>query len=164
MPLKVENALRSRWYQRLWNSPADSSLIKYYPILIRLLQREKFDVIILENLATLNAVRIIRRYDRIVKIVYDAHNVDSKLAKDALTKNEISSSEFKSILNYESSLKRMVKAVITCSENDRKRIQQLNTEKLLVEVVPNGKTIPEKRFVSGVQQDHPNYILFCGCL
>jgi glycosyltransferase involved in cell wall biosynthesis len=34
----------------------------------------------------------------------------------------------------------------------------------LVEVVPNGIAIPEKRFDSGVQQDQPKYILFCGSL
>src|SRR5690349_13851223 len=60
LPQRWENALRSRWYQRELNRPADGSLIKYYPILTQLLKEEKFDAIILENIATLNAVKIIR--------------------------------------------------------------------------------------------------------
>ena len=164
IPARVENALRSRWYQRKWNSPADSSLIKYYPILIQLLKRQKFDVIILENLATLNAVRIIRRFDKKVKIIYDAHNVDSNLEKAALNRNETSYKQFKSILNRERNLKEMVNGIITCSENDKQRFEQLNSGKLVVEVVPNGIAIPETRFDAGVKKDQPEYILFCGTL
>ena len=101
IPSRAEKALKSRWYQRKWQSPADGSLIKYYPILIHLLKTEKFDGVILENLATLNAVRIIRRYDKRVRIIYDAHNVDSNLEKAALKRNEIAESRFKSTLQRE---------------------------------------------------------------
>ncbi len=52
LPEKWENAFRSRWYQRELNRPADGSLIKYYPILTQLLKEQKFDAIILENIAT----------------------------------------------------------------------------------------------------------------
>jgi len=164
MPTKLENALRSRWYQRIWNTPADGSLIKYYPTLICLLKNQKFDIIILENLATLNAVRIIRRFDKTVKIVYDAHNVDSKLAKAALKRNEISNLEFESVLSRESNLERMVDGVITCSEIDKNTLQTINSRKLFVEEIANGITIPETRFDAGVKCSEPECILFCGTL
>lgn len=164
IPAKVENALRSRWYQRVWNTPADSSLIKYYPILTQLLKCQKFDAIILENSATLNAVRIIRRYDKEVPVIYNAHNVDSNLAKAALTRREISENQFKGILDRERNLHNMVSAVLTCSKMDKERFEELNAGKLQIKVVPNGMTITEKKFNSGVQQDQPEYILFCGSL
>jgi glycosyltransferase involved in cell wall biosynthesis len=90
--------------------------------------------------------------------------VDSNLEKAALKRNEISDSQFKGVLYRESNLEKIVNAVITCSENDKKRFEQLNAGKLVVEVVPNGITIPERRFDAGVQQDQPEYLLFCGSL
>lgn len=163
-PRKWENAFRSRWYQRELNRPADGSLIKYYPVLSQLLKEKKFDAIILENVATLNAVKIIRRYDKKVKIIYNAHNVDTNLAEAALHRKEITSSELKSYHNVESNLYKKVNAIFTCSTDDRDIFDQMNHGRLNIAVVPNGVTVPEKKYNSAVKQQIPRFLLFCGSL
>ncbi len=164
LPSKLENALRSRWYQRELNRPADGSLIKYYPILTQLLQQEKFDVIILENIATLNAVKIIRRYNKEIEIIYNAHNVDTNLAKAAFVRKEISSKELQGYQDFEGHLYKTVNAIFTCSKDDKRIFEEMNKYKLKVEVVPNGVSIPEKKYVDGVTQQMPRFLIFCGSL
>lgn len=163
-PSKLEKALRSRWYQRELNRPADGSLIRYYPILTGILKKEKFDAIVLENMATLNAVAIIRRYDKKVKIIYNAHNVDSNLARAAFERKEIPETQVQSYRRTESLLCKTVDAVITCSQNDKKILDKMNGGKLKIGVVPNGVNIPAMIYNEGVIQDNPEYVLFCGSL
>ena len=66
--------------------------------------------------------------------------------------------------NGRANLGKMVDAVITCSDSDKKRFQRLNGGQLSIEVVPNGVTIPEFKFDAGVMKDQPESILFCGTL
>lgn len=163
-PSKLEKAIRSRMYQREWNKPADGNLLKYYRVLTRLLKEEEFDAIILENLATLNAVKIIRRDDKTVKIIYDAHNVDTNLAKAAFNRKEITSVQLQNYQDAEKNLHTKVDAIFTCSEEDKASFVEMNQGKLLVGVIPNGVSIPEKKYDEGVKHDVPEYILFCGSL
>lgn len=164
LPQRWENAFRSRWYQRELNRPADGSLIKYYPILTKLLKEQQFDAIILENIATLNAVKIIRRYDKEVKIIYNAHNVDTNLAKAAFERKEISTKQLKGYHDFESQLYKTIEAIFTCSEDDKNIFQEMNNHQLKVEVIPNGVNISDKRYHEGVNQQIPRNILFCGSL
>ncbi|MGN6267187.1 MAG: glycosyltransferase family 4 protein [Ginsengibacter sp.] len=164
LPQRWENALRSRWYQRELNRPADGSLIKYYPILTQLLKEQKFDIIILENIATLNAVKIIRRYDKEVKIIYNAHNVDSNLAKAAFERKEISIKQLKGYHDFESRLYKTVDAIFTCSEDDKNIFEEMNNGQLKVEVVPNGVSVPAKKYSKGVNEQIPRFLIFCGSL
>ena len=161
-PTKWEKAFRSRWYQRELNRPADGSLISYYHILIGLLKEKKFDAIILEN--SLNAVKIVRRYDKKVKIIYNAHNVDANLAKAAFERKEITSNELKSCYDHESNLYKKVNAIFTCSNDDRDVLDQMNNGQLKIAVVPNGVNIPEKKYNSAVSEEIPRFLLFCGSL
>ena len=159
-----EKAFRSRWYQRELNRPADGSLIKYYPILTRLLKEQQFDAIILENIATLNAVKIIRRYDKKVKIIYNAHNVDTNLAKAAFGRKEISSKQLKGYRDFESKLYKTVNAIFTCSDDDKEIFEKMNQGKLRVEVVPNGVNIPKRKYDEAVKEQIPRFLIFCGSL
>ncbi|HET7118064.1 MAG TPA: glycosyltransferase family 4 protein [Hanamia sp.] len=161
---RLENALRSRWYQRELNRPADGSLIKYYSILTQLLKSKKFDAIILENLATLNAVKIIRRYDKEVKIIYNAHNVDSNLAKAAFDRKEISLGQLQGYHDFENNLYKNVDAIFTCSDDDRKIFEEMNRGQLKVFVVPNGVNIPERKYDEAVKEQIPRFLIFCGSL
>jgi glycosyltransferase involved in cell wall biosynthesis len=164
LPQRWGNAFRSRWYQRELNRPADGSLIKYYPILTQLLKEQKFDVIILENIATLNAVKIIRRYDRKVKIIYNAHNVDTNLARAAFARKEISAKQLQGYHDFESRLYKTVHAIFTCSEDDKNIFQEMNDRKLRVEVVPNGVSVPAKKYNDAVDEQIPRFLIFCGSL
>lgn len=164
LPSKYANAFRSRWYQRKLNRPADGSLIKYYPILTELLKEQKFDAIILENIATLNAVNIIRRYDKEIKIIYNAHNVDSNLAKAAFDRLEISAKQLQGYYDFENNLYKKVDAIFTCSEDDRKIFEEMNKGRLKVSVVPNGVNIPGKKNDEAVNEQIPRFLIFCGSL
>lgn len=154
-PLRFKNALRYRWLKRQISSPADSMFLEYYPVLKTLLKHHKYDTIIVENLATLNAISIIHKYMPNVKIIYDAHNVDSKLA--------IGSTQEDAIRKRESTLYRDIDALITCSEKDRIDFIQMNKKPVKAEVIPNGVNIAEV-FDEGVREENPRFILFCGSL
>ncbi len=164
LPSKLEKAFRSRWYQRELIRSADGNLIKYYPILTQLLKEKKFDVVILENRTTLNAVKIIRRYDKKVKIIYNAHNVDTNLGRAAFDRKEISSKQLQGYHDFESLLYKKVDAIFTCSEDDKKIFEEMNKGKLIAAVVPNGVNIPEKKYDEGINEQIPRFILFCGSL
>lgn len=163
-PGKLQRALRSRWYQRELIRPADGSLIRYYPILKQLLKEQRFDAIILENNATLNAVNIIRRYDKQVKIIYNAHNVETNLVKAALGRKEISSKLVMKYQDFESQLYKKVDAVFTCSNDDKKIFEEMNDHKLKVEVIPNGVNVPSKKYADAVNEQIPQFLIFCGSL
>ena len=172
-PPKLEKTLRYRWYKKQLNGPADGNLLLYYPILKQLLKKQKFDVIILESLATLNAVSVIRKYDRYVKIIYDAHNVDTNLAKAAHQKKEITRERFYEIQYAESNLNKMVNAIFTCSQKDKDDFLEMNNGKLIAEVVPNGVNIPQRKYDDAVnarlnesfgQEQIPRNLIFCGSL
>ncbi len=165
LPSKFEKALRYRWYTKQIRATADGNFLKYYPILKELLIRKKFELVVLENMSTLNAVKMIRTYQQEAKIIYDAHNVDSNLAKAALQKGEITKKQLDSILNIEINLHKTVDAVFACSERDANELIEMNNGNLAIEVVPNGVAIPENCYNQAVASEGvPEYIMFCGSL
>lgn len=164
LPLKFELALRYRWYKKQLKGPADGSFLKYYPVVKKLLKEKKHDVVILENLATLNAIPTIRKYDERIKIIYDAHNVDTNLSKAAFKKGEISEKRMLEVSMTEHNLYKEVDALFTCSQNDKEGFAALNKNRLLMEVIPNGVSVPDQTFDKGVNMNVPEYILFCGSL
>jgi polysaccharide biosynthesis protein PslH len=163
-PCKLQNALRYRWYKKTITGPADGLFLAYYPVLVTLLMQHKYDIVILENLASLNAVSVIRKYDRAVKIVYDAHNVDTDLAKVAVDKWDMKKETMQLINKVERSLYKTVDALIACSQRDLDIFSQMNDGKLQMAVIPNGVSVSNKLYDNGVQLDNPEYILFCGTL
>jgi glycosyltransferase involved in cell wall biosynthesis len=164
LSLKFQKALRYRWYKKQIFGSADGNFLSYYLILKHLLRTQKFDVVILENLATLNAISVIRKYDKQVKIIYDAHNVDTNLAKAALAKNEIKQARLSTIIKAEVNLHKNVNAIFTCSLEDKKAFVKVNQEKLKVGVVPNGVNVPEEKYNDAVNEEIPRFLIFCGSL
>ncbi len=164
LPTKFEKAFRYRWQKKQLKGPADGNFLLYYPILTRLLTSQKFDGIMLENRPTLNAISVIRKYDREVKIIFNAHNVDSDLARQALLKGEVSRDVQQQIFNTESNLHQRIDALLTCSEEDKDMFDKMNQGKLPIAVVPNGMIIPGTLYDNGVRLTVPQYILFCGSL
>lgn len=155
LPAKAEIALRFRWIKKQLKNSADSMFMEYYPALLKRMQQNKYDAIILENLNTINAVSVIRKYDKSVKVIYDAHNIDTNLCTNAVHKD--------SIQKVESNLHKTVNAIFTCSEIDRTGFLKMNDNKLAVGVIPNGVNVGSL-FDKGVIQDEPENILFCGAL
>lgn len=155
LPQKLEHAFRYRWLKKQLSGSADGMFLEYYPALKKLLKENHYDGIILENLATLNAISIIRKYDNKVKIIYDAHNVDTNLAIDDKHASVTRKTE--------SNLHENIDALFTCSEKDRLEFQSLNKQPILTKTVPNGVTIAEL-FDEEVRNKNPKFILFCGLL
>jgi glycosyltransferase involved in cell wall biosynthesis len=164
LPPKFEKALRYRWYKKQIFGRADGNFLLYYSILKHLLKTQKFDAVILENLATLNAISLIRKYDKKVKIIYDAHNVDTNLAKAALSKNEILPGRLYAINKSEQSLYKIVDAVFACSDEDKETFVKMNKGKLKVETVPNGVNVPGKKYNEAVNEEKTQFLIFCGSL
>ncbi len=161
---KLQKAVRFRWYKRSLNGPADGLFLSYYPFLLKLLKQQRYDVVLLENLASLNAVSVVRRFDKTVKIIYDAHNVDSHLARVAVDKWNMEQATLQGIERAERTLNKTVDGVIACSQEDMDTFVQLNGGKLAAAVVPNGVQISELLCDAGVRMKDPDYILFCGTL
>jgi glycosyltransferase involved in cell wall biosynthesis len=155
LPQKIQQALRYRWLKKQLSASADGMFLEYYPALTKLLKASRYDAIVLENLTTLNAISVIRKHHKKVKIIYDAHNVDSNLARKTIDKLRIR--------KIESSLHHSINALFVCSDTDRAEFDNMNNGPLNVQVIPNGvevDAIPSE-INSGSEK---NCILFCGSL
>ncbi|MDP4286097.1 MAG: glycosyltransferase family 4 protein [Bacteroidota bacterium] len=163
-PQKLQNALRYRWYKKNIKGPAEGNYLDYYPVVKDLLQREKFDTVVLESPATLNAVSLIRKYDKKVRIIFDAHNVNTNLDAAFLEKKEISKARYIKTRKTESRLYKIVDGLLACSKKDKDDFDRLNNGKLTISIIPNGVTVNGKLYDAGVRSDKPDNILFCAYL
>ena len=68
-----------RFIKRSFHGPSDINVINYYYKLKEILKKEHFDYVLLENLSSLNAVSLIKRYSFRSTLIYDAHNFESGL-------------------------------------------------------------------------------------
>jgi glycosyltransferase involved in cell wall biosynthesis len=164
LPGRIKNALRYRWYKRTATGTTDSNLLLYYPVLRKLLKENKFDVVILENLDTINAVSVIRRYNKKSLVIYDTHNVGSLLVGEDVKKGVIVKKNMLAVKNAEYNLYKNVNAIFTCSKIELDTFGKMNQQLLRGVVIPNGTQIGEERYDSGVASDNPQHILFCGSL
>jgi glycosyltransferase involved in cell wall biosynthesis len=163
LPNRLQDSFRYRWIRKNVIKPADGSFLKYYPVLKALLKKNRFDVIVMENLFTTNAVKAIRKYAGNATIIYDAHNVDSILLPMEAGNSRKRPKHLKGIKKAESSLYKKVDAAITCSEKDNLQFLKMNRGKLKTAVVANGVSISDLKD-GGVMEDVPRHILFCGAL
>jgi glycosyltransferase involved in cell wall biosynthesis len=163
-PQRIKNALRYRWYKRTATGTTDSNLLLYYPVLRKCMKAKKFDVVILENLDTINAVSVIRRYNKNALVLYDTHNVGSLLAEEDVKKGIMVKENMLAVKNAEYNLYKNVNAIFTCSKIELDTFSKMNKHLLQGTVIPNGTHIEERRYESGVLSDDPRYILFCGSL
>jgi len=164
LPVKFENAFRYRWIKKNLFATADGNFLKYYPPLKIILQQQKFDVIILENMSTLNAIPIIKKYGNNAKVIYNAHNVDTHLASVGIKHWGTEKKYLKEIEQTERSFGKKLDAVFTCSEKDKEDLVRMNDGNLLAGVIPNGVAIPSMMYDHSVRDDKPFYIIFCGAL
>ena len=163
LPKKFEQALRYRWIKKSWKETADGNFLQYYALLKKLLTNNVYDAVILENLATINAVTTIRNYAGNAKIIYDSHNVDSKLGAMAVKKFGMKKEYLAGIKYMEENMQHSVDALFTCSNEDRKDFLEMNNGKISIAVIPNGVSIG-KQYDDGVQMEEPDSIIFCGSL
>lgn len=164
LPRRIKNAMRYRWYKRTFAGTTDSNFLKYYLLLKSILKKNSFNAVILENLDTINAVDIIRRYDKKTVIIYDTHNVGSLLAEEEVEKGIMKTANMLAIHQAEQNLYKTVNAVLTCSDKDLDEFKKMNRNILDGIVIPNGVHLEDIYYDGGVQLDVPEYIVFCGSL
>ncbi len=164
LPERIVNALTYRWQKRSPISTTDSNFLLYYPVLTKLLKQEKFDFVVLENLDSLNAVSVVKRFDKNVRIIYDAHNVDTILEEAALKKGNTSEAMVNRIRNAEQQISKKADALIACSLNDLDMVRKMNKGALKGSVVPNGVRYRKNLSDAAVRATEINNILFCGTL
>ena len=86
----------------------------------------------------MNAVSLIRKYDKKARIIFDAHNVNTNLDAAFLKKNEITEARYLQTKDSESNLYKTVDAILACSRKDRDDFDRLNKGKLSISIIPNG--------------------------
>ena len=163
-PVRVGTALRFRFWNRSLKGPAEENFLIMYPILIKLLKKENFDYIVLEDMAILNLAKVIRRHQPSATVIYDAYNVNTVLAKASLASGQISKRDYELTKTTEHNLAKFVSHVFTCSDFDLTLLNQMNKGQLKGMVVPNGVGVHPLPAGMAVHEELPVNVLFCGSL
>jgi glycosyltransferase involved in cell wall biosynthesis len=160
-PSFLRAALQYRIWKRTVKGPADGHFLQYYNALRSVLVEQSPDVIVLENTSCLNAVPVIRRFSPRSKIVLNAHNVDSDLAKEDYKKGLIRKTDWQRMLFMESNLWKTIDAFFACSTLDQKRLLHINKKVIPSAIIPNGVEIKPLRDLKAKREKR---FLFCGSL
>lgn len=72
LPKKINKYLRYCYYKKQIALKTDFIFVKYYNLLLRLLRQQIFDVIVLQNVASLKAASVIRQFDKKVTVIYNS--------------------------------------------------------------------------------------------
>lgn len=163
MPARIGQALRFRYWNRSVKGPTSQGFLTFYPILREVLKKQPFDYIIFEDIVLVRLSRLIRRHQKNACIIYDAYNVNSRLALAEVTDDIATRINYEQTLYEESNLTRHVDRIFTCSENDLSQLVEMNGGKLKGMVVPNGTGITEEPG-GNEQVVETDDILFCGSL
>ena len=138
---RLFKAIKYRGIKKTFFDPADSNFLFYYKSLKEILLSNSYDFAVLENLSSLKAASIIRKYQKKIKVIYDAHNFDTELAFNDYRKGLISRKIFSSIQKQEELLYKQVDAIWVCSEREKILYAKANQNRLHITVVPNGVEI-----------------------
>lgn len=165
LPARTGNALKYRFIIKDLNRNTDSSFLKMYPILNKLLSRQQFDYIILENLQLTYYASWIRKYNSKAAIFFNAYNVESLLAQRNVNKTATQQKEADDILRVEKNLYKIVDGIFCCSQVDLDIFTEMNREKIpLGYVLPNGIDTTLLTHSINISPEQLNNILFCGSL
>ena len=164
LPAKISHALRFRAWNRSLKGPAEGNFLTMYPLVKGLLQQQQFDFVLLEEMEALNIGKMIKRMQPQARIIYDAYNVNTRLAASALENNEITQAIFADIELRESTLTGKADAIFACSENDLAQLKKMNKGKLDGVVIPNGVNVPANGLNRQSMPDTNNDILFCSSM
>jgi glycosyltransferase involved in cell wall biosynthesis len=163
LPKKVAVAVYGRILSGRLLKQSNGVLLSMLPKLKALLKNNQFDIVIYENLASLDIARKIKRtYPKTLQ-VYDAHNFDTELAFDQFKRNEVSIRNFSNIKKTEAEIGKYIDILWTCSDREKKLFQDANKNLIgQIDVIPNGAILPEIK--ARKQQKSTNKILFVGSL
>lgn len=154
----------SFWYKIHANNlrfPLSSDFFNFYFFLEQYKPLERFDIVIVENISLIQLPSLLKRLSPQCKIYYDAHNVDSTIARVEWKKGKISESIYKNILQQESNLFRKFDKIWACSNADADQFSFLNAGKIRIDVIPNGAELKPYKLKSNIRKTK---LLFCGSL
>lgn len=163
IPKKIATAIYGRFLARRLFKQSNGVLLTMFPKLNCLMKKEQFDIIIYENLATLDVAKKIKvNYPNTVQ-VYDAHNFDTEIAFDQYERNEISKGNYSNIKKTEAELNKFIDILWTCSDREKMLFLDANNNRInKIHVIPNGAVLTEIKPVS--QQKVTKNLLFVGSL
>ncbi|HLX90788.1 MAG TPA: glycosyltransferase family 4 protein, partial [Puia sp.] len=161
-PVRIQNALRYRYWNRSLKGSAGGDYLKIYPVLKALFKKQRFDYYVLEDISVIRLAGLIRRYFHKARIIYDAYNINSKLAMPQ--NGGVEKESFLDLRFTESHLSDFVTDVFTCSAQDLEELTLLNQHKISGAVIPNGvKPDDDQAIIPGGSMED-NQILYCGSL
>jgi glycosyltransferase involved in cell wall biosynthesis len=160
---KIAISIYGRILSRKIFAKSNGILIAMYPQLLKLLSTESFDLVVYENLATLDLARLMKlKFPKVVQF-YDAHNFDTEIAFQQFKGNEIPKGIYKNIKRIEAGIYKYIDILWTCSERDKLLFDNANNKLInQIDVIPNGAILPEIKARN--QQKSTNKILFVGSL
>ena len=143
LPKRIGPGLHYRCLRRDWRGPADSTLLKSYHLLQKIIRTHHIDCVVFEHLSSMKMAGLIRRWQPKIRCILDAHNVDHRLAVQtyrAINKdNGLSSCQIralKKLQRAESRLAKHVNSFWACSDDDRMYLEFLNS--IRGYTIPNG--------------------------
>lgn len=161
---RCADAIRFRWWNRSFAGPANSHFLHFYPLLKRLLKRENIRAVIFEEISVIGLGQLVRRFDPTIRLVYDAHNVNTDIAGRDLSRGIISHSQYASIDRAEKTVYLNTPFLFACSRNDLDALVKLNAGRVQGIVVPNGTLLKPVSKVEAEENQSRRRIFFCGSL
>lgn len=163
LPRKMGIALFSRVLTKKIFQSANEILLKFNSPIYRLLTEKKYDVIVFENLASLDIAKRIKYKFPGIELVYDAHNFDTEIAEADYKTNRINRNVLNQVRLKEAEIYKYIDNLWTCSERDAELFQKVNKKKIKkIHVIPNGTEITPIEVKS---KNNPTpVILFVGSL
>lgn len=165
---RLAAAIRYRWLRRNIRGPANSTLLKAYPLIKAILAENNIGFVIFEGLAAMSAAPVVKRLSPKSIRVLNAHNVDHKLIEQQLesaTEQELIRALQKSKANaewLETHLDRRIDTFWACSEADKRYLSNAND--IAGIVVPNGVDTESLTFDEVSDHRFTNELLFVGSL
>ena len=165
LPKKIAASLYSRILSYSLLNSANGILLIFYQPTIKLLKNSHYDVVVYENLATLDLAKRIKQKFPQIRQVYDAHNFDTEIALQQFQRHEISKRIYKNIIKIESSIYKYIDILWTCSERDKLLFDDVNNNRIAqIDVIPNGANLVNLDIIDTKKEKSQNTILFVGSL
>jgi len=161
---RIKMAIRYRWYTKKIRTITNAYYVDFYPLIVQLSRKKKFDALVIENAGMGFASGIVKKQQAGIKVLFDAHNVDSALAKKDFEQQRISVELLNKVVDGDKNLHKIFHGFFACSDADTATLLQMNENKFIGTTIPNGVVIKDKLCNIGVEKDIPESIIFCGSL
>jgi len=169
LPRRIGPGLHYRWLRRSLRGPADSTLLRCYHLVDKILQDIEIDAVIFEHMSSMTAAPIVNRLSPKTARIIDAHNVDHILFTQEIAsptnKNEGIRRWKKSLRNVqwlEHNLDKYIHSFWACSDYDKKILGSINTIRGFT--IPNGVDTEVLPFDENPTKAFSKEIIFCGSL